>query len=510
MKRGSGNSIAVITAVFAFVNLMMSCTTHNWPQFRGAESNMVATGQNLPDIWSNGSGLRWTCHLTGNGYSSPVVWGDKVFISSAFAEKDISGAKQAMMPPPSPRGNRPGPGQNPPPQANRDDRPAPGLNPPQQAGQGQRPASGQNLPPQAGQGRGQNPPPQGMTPEDDKSYLEDIYRWEVTCLDLQTGTELWKQVAYHGHPRIKKQPMNTYANETPVTDGKRVYVYFGMTGVFCYDMNGKPVWQKDLGAYETEKGWGTGSSPVLYNDILYIKVDNDTASFIVALDAATGEQKWKAVRDEKTSYSSPVIWKNRARTELVTAGKTARSYDPASGKVIWELKMGGEMSIPSPVADKDHLYIGIQGGRETPGILFAVKAGAEGDITPAAGETKSNGVDWVSKDAGLANPSPLLYKGLIYNLGGRGGEINCIDASSGEKVYKEKIDSVAGCWASPWAMQDRIYLLDEKGVTHVIKAGNKPEVIARNKLNDKFWASVAITGDAYILRGVENLYCIGK
>ena len=145
-----------------------------------------------------------------------------------------------------------------------------------------------------------------------------------------------------------------------------------MMGLYCYDLNGKLLWQKDLGAYETKNGWGTGSSPIVYNGFLYIKVDNDTTSFITALNATTGAEKWKVFRDEKTTYSTPVIWKNSLRTELVTTGMTARSYDPDTGKLLWELQMGGEMAIPSPVFDQHHIYFGNAGGRDKPGVLYSV------------------------------------------------------------------------------------------------------------------------------------------
>jgi outer membrane protein assembly factor BamB len=430
-----------------FVLLLASCSNNNWPQFRGPENNMVAVNGNLPDEWGMGKNIRWTYVLSGTGWSSPVVWGNKIFIASAFAEKK------------SP----------------------------------EKPEEAESQEPE----------------KEDTSYLNDIYRWELTCIDLKTGKKLWEQVARKGSPRVGAQSGNTYASETPVTDGKRIYVYFGMTGVYCYDFNGKLIWQKDLGAYPTLNSWGTGSSPVIYKDLLFIQIDNEETSFLVALNTANGEEKWRAGRQEKTNYSTPVIWKNKIRNELVTSGKTARSYDPATGKLLWQLSMGGEMSIPSPVADQEYLYIGISSGREIKGNFFAVKAGAEGDITPAAGQRISNGVSWSEPETTLGSTSPLLHNGLIYFLGGRGGKMACFDAATGDSVYRAKTDSMASCWASPWANNDKIFITDEKGTTHVIKAGKKFEPLSKNKLDDKIWSSLAITKDAYILKGVKFLYCIG-
>lgn len=466
MKQKTRLQLMILCVVFSSTLIFSSCTS-NWPQFRGSENNMVAKGKNLPTEWGNDKNIKWTCDLSGTGWSSPIVWENKVFISSAFLEtKAPRPVQETPPPPPMPK-------------------------------QGNAPIVAKTLPPQQPQQK------------EDNSFLNDIYRWEVTCLDLKTGKELWKQVAYKGNPKVKTHDGNGYASETPVTDGKRIYVYFGMTGLFCYDLDGKLLWQKDLGAYETQNGWGTSSSPVIYQDILYLQIDNEVSSFLVALDASTGVQKWKAERDEKTNYSTPIIWKNKVRTELVVLGKKARSYDLITGKILWQLKLGGGNSIPCPVSNTEHLYIGNSGGREEKGTLFSVNAGAEGDITLPEGKLVSSSVEWSIPDAGTGNPSPLLYNDLIYLLGGR-GEIRCIDAATGTVVYKNKIADVAACWASPWANNDRIFFTDEKGVTQVIKAGKQFEVLTTNKLDDKFWSSIAITDDAYLFKGVARLYCISK
>ncbi len=433
MTRTSRNQLFIVTTIFIAVFTLSSCTSSNWPQFRGPDNNMVATGKNLPTEWDDDTNVRWTYEINGDSWSSPVVWGNKVFIASAFPV-ELS----------------------------------------------------------------------------DSSYLEDVYRWQVACVDLETGEELWKQVAFEGNPRTKKHRATNYAGETPVTDGKRVYVYFGMTGLFCYDLDGELLWKKDLGAYRTLNGWGTGSSPVIYKDVLYVQVDNEEHSFLVALDSGTGEEKWKVDREEKTNYSTPVIWKNSVRTELVSGGKKARAYDPATGEVYWELHMAGHYNIPSAVTEKDLLYIGNSGYRDIPSTLFAVKAGAKGDITPTEGEETSSGVLWSNLDAPSGNPSPLLHDGLLYTLTSRGGEISCIDALTGEIIYQEKVEKVSACWASPWIHEDKIYFYDEKGVTNVIRAGKAFEVLYQNTLDDKFWASVAVTKDAYLIKGVERLYCIGN
>jgi len=407
---------------------------------------MIASGKKLPTRWGEDNNVSWTYEVSGESWSSPIVWDNRVFISSASLVKAV----------PDNNGE------------------------PDTSQQGQ----------------------------EERSSLKDFYRWELTCLDLATGEELWKKVAFKGNPRIKKHPAHNYAGESPLTDGKRVYVYFGMTGLFCYDMKGELLWKKDLGVYKTLNDWGTGASPALYKNRLYIQVDNEEQSFLVALDTKTGEVVWRADRDENTNYSTPVIWKNRIRTELVAGGKKARAYDPETGELLWELAVGGYYNIPSPASNRDFLYLGNEGRGDTPGTLLAIKAGAEGDITPVEGELKSSGVEWSLPDAPLGRPSPLLYNGLLYLVTTKGGQITCLDAKTGSFVYQEKIENCAACWASPWLADGKIYVLDEKGVTTVIKAGKQFEQLAQYKLDDKFWASVAMTKNTYLFKGTKKLYCI--
>jgi len=445
MKFTTHNSSIVGLIIMAAMIIMSACSagSNNWPQFRGPDANMIVAGAYLPTEWSEELNVAWTFDVEGDSWTSPIVWGNQVFMASAVAVKI----------------NKPGEGED--------------------------------------------------EQENQDLYLKDVYRWELTCVDFESGKELWRQVAHEGSPRIKKHARTNYASETPVTDGKRVYVYFGMTGLFCYDMDGTLVWKKDLGAFETQRGWGTGSSPVLYKDKLYVKVDNEKHSFLVALDASTGDEIWKVERDELTNYGTPFIWKNSVRTELVTGGKRARAYNPATGELIWEVQMDGHYNIPSPTADRDLLFMGNAGYRDTKGTFFAIEAGAEGDITPDSGSLSSDGVAWINLDADyLGSPSPLLYNGLVYLISSRGGEISCLEAETGEIIYKEKIEKVAACWASPWVNQNKIFFMDEKGVTRAFKAGREFEFLGENTLDDRFWASVAVAGDAYLFKGDKKLYCI--
>lgn len=447
MEKRNLKSYILSGTIILLGTILFSCTS-SWPQFRGPDNNMIASAaNNLPTEWGEELNVRWTAEMEGDSWTSPITWGNRIFVASSVPVK-VSAAPER---------------------------------------------------------REGGPPPGG----EDESFKSEVYRWEVSCLELETGETLWKQVAHEGSPRVKKHRAHNYAAETPVTDGKRLYVYFGMTGLYCYDLDGTLLWEKDLGAYKTLHDWGTGSSPVVYNDVLYIQVDNEEQSYLVALESETGEEIWKANRDEKTNYSTPMIWENTLRTELLVGGKTARSYDILTGEVLWELLVPGHYNIPCPVVDADHIWLGNAPYRDTPGSFFCIKAGAEGDITPSEGESSNSWVLWSDLDAHAGAPSPLLYEGLIYMLSSRGGTVTCLDALSGEQVYQEKIEGVGACWASPWLYDNQVFFTDEKGVTQIFKAGESFELIGENKLDDKFWTSVAITDDAYLMKGTKKLYCIG-
>lgn len=461
MNKGIFN-IRALLFLLAITVFLPSCDNANQEQPSGP-------GDNLPQVWSSDKNVRWKYDLPGRGWSSPVISENKVFITTAVnvtkpPVKEEEKPEQVTPPPP---------------------------------------------PPPAAQGTPPVQRPQGPPPED-TTYKSEIWKMEIICLNLKTGNELWRSVAYEGNPRVGSHTGNGYASETPVTDGKYVYAYFGMTGLYCYDIKGKLIWKNDLGAYKTLNNWGTGSSPVLHNNTVFLQIDNEVNSFLVALDAQTGEEKWRASRDEKTTYSTPYLWKNSVRDEIVTCGATARSYDPDTGTLLWEMKLGGKMSIPSPVADKEHLYIANTGGPGAVGSLASIKAGASGDISVDTLTFKSNGVEWYRPDAGTGNPSPVLHNGLIYILASNGKKLTCFDAANGTAVYDQPLERVATCWATPWVYKDNLYITDERGVTHIIRTGSRFEKISQNRIVDRFWASAALAYDSYVFKGNNSVYCVAE
>ena len=344
--------------------------------------------------------------------------------------------------------------------------------------------------------------------ERQENPVDAVYNFEVFCLNLNSGNEIWKKVAYHGLPRYRTNQDNNYAPETMVTDGEHVYAYFGMTGLFCYDMNGNLVWEKDLGNYPMQSNWGTATSPLLFDGILYMQIDNEENSFLAALDAKTGEEKWRMQRDEKSNWGTPLIWKNSVRTELVTPGVTVHSYNPENGKLYWKFNTGGGRSSASPTTDGDMIFLGNEKRGSDGGILFGIKAGATGDISLKEGEDSNEYVVWSLEDSGIAMPSPLVYKGLIYIAERNRGRITCVEAATGTVIFRNRIPGANTFWASPWACDGKIYFLEEEGTTYIVQAGKEFKVLEENKLDDVFFSTTAITNNSYIFRGQKGIYCV--
>ncbi|QDU27785.1 outer membrane biogenesis protein BamB [Anatilimnocola aggregata] len=517
--------LRMLAAGLAVLGWQGFAQAENWPQFRGPTGAGLVSEEKLTTEWGNEKNIAWKVEVPGAAWSQPVVWGDKIFVTTAVTENQTKpksggggfggGGFGGGF------GGRPGSGRpggsgsdagdtkkGETPKAgdggsdnSRDDEP---RQPPRGSGFGGRPGSpGSGRPGGFGGGfggggfggRGSSPP-------------NAVYRWKVLCLDRATGKVLWENLAKEGKPTISIHSTNTYASETPVTDGERLYAYFGMTGLFCYDLDGKLLWKKDVDSYPMMNGWGAGSSPALDGNRLFIQCDNEEKSFLVAFDKKSGDELWRVSRNEKSNWSTPFVWKNKERTELVTGGGTKmRSYDPATGKLLWEL--GGSVSRCSatPVGDAELLYVGSGGGMGGNGPLCAVKAGASGDVTPGDDGT-GPGVEWTVERAGPPMASPLLYRGNLYVLDQRGGVLSCFDAKTGKQHFKQRLPSAKGFTSSPWAGDGKVFCLDESGQTFVLEAGNELKVLATNKLDDMFWSSAAIAGDQLLLRGIDRLYCI--
>lgn len=401
----------------------------DWRQFRGPQSNGVIDDAKLPEVWGVDSNIKWKVPVPGEGWSAPIVVGQKVILTTSVSngQKDVN----------------------------------------------------------------------------------SDHAWKVICLDASSGKTVWSQDALNSKPRLGTHRDNTYATETPVTDGTRVVVYFGMMGVFCYDLDGNALWQKDIGNYPMKNDWGTGSSPIIHNGLVILQVDNEQSSFLVAMDVATGEEKWRKSREETSNWGSPIIWTNSQRTELVTGGKTIRSYNPDDGTLLWQAtsNVGGFSSTASGNADL--LVVGHQ-GRDGAGMMV-VKAGASGDVSLKPNETSNSSILWSTKEFAPQRSSPLVMDGRIMLLGGRGGIVTCVDALSGEKLYQERLPGAGAFWASPWSNRGHVYCPDENGNTFVLKSSPKLELIYVNKLpeeNARYWATSAASDGTLYIRSTNTVYAV--
>ncbi len=339
---------------------------------------------------------------------------------------------------------------------------------------------------------------------------QDPHNWSAFGIEFETGEIAWETRLHRAVPPAPRHLKNSYASETPVTDGERVYAHFGYLATWCLDTEGKILWKRDWRPYRVRHDWGTAASPVLHEGRLYLVNDNEERSTLSCLDKLSGKTIWEVERDEGSNWSTPYVWENSLRTEIVTTGTDrVRSYD-LDGKLLWEL--GGMSSIVIPVPFSGHglLYIasGYVGDQKRP--VFALRPGARGDISLKEGETGNDFIAWFQPQAAPYNPSPLLYKGLYYTLYDR-GFLTCHDAVSGNEIYgKQRFEAGANAFsASPWAYNDRVFCLSEDGDCFVIEHGSEYRLVRKNSLGELCMATPAIARGSLIIRTAGHLYRIG-
>jgi outer membrane protein assembly factor BamB len=339
--------------------------------------------------------------------------------------------------------------------------------------------------------------PRGVAPDRDLRFV-------VVALDRATGRVDWERTAIRARPHEGTHTDGSWAAASALTDGARVWAFFGSRGIYCYDRDGSLLWRRDLGDMETRLGFGEGASPALAGDTLVVNWDHEGASFIVALDAATGEERWRAPRDEPTSWSTPLVVEVEGRRQaVVNATGRVRAYDLATGAVVWEVGGMTVNAIPSPVSAEGLLFVtsGFRGN-----ALKAIRlAGARGDLAGTPAEVWS-----YDRDTPYV-PSPLLYDGVLYILKHNTGVLTALDARTGKPLYgPERLAGIEGVYASPVGAAGRVYVVGRNGATAVLKAGPEPTVLAVNRLDDRFDASPAIAGRELYLRGRRHLYALAE
>jgi outer membrane protein assembly factor BamB len=334
-----------------------------------------------------------------------------------------------------------------------------------------------------------------------------MHRFVVLAIDRATGKTVWERVAREQEPHEASHTDNgTWASSSAVTDGDRVYAYFESFGLYAYDMNGKLVWEKDLGDKRMRNEFGEGSTPALFGNTLVVVWDhlNGDGSFIVALDKRDGKELWRVKRDEIDTWATPLVLEVNGRAQaIVPAMERIRSYDLASGAVVWEGEGLTMNAIPSPVHE-DGLVVLMSGFRGNDLRVVRV-AEAKGNIDG------TSAVLWsLDRDTPYV-PSPILVDGIVYFLKTNSGILSAFDVKSGKPHYQnQRLDGVPNVFASPVSARGRIYFPGREGATAVIKAGPTFETLATNVLDDAFDASPALVDNTIYMRGLKHLYAIGQ
>jgi outer membrane protein assembly factor BamB len=331
----------------------------------------------------------------------------------------------------------------------------------------------------------------------------NFYQFVVLCIDRNTGKTVWQRTAREVVPHEGHHQTGSFASASPVTDGKLLYASFGSRGVYCYDLAGNPQWDKNLGEMQIRMSFGEGSSPALWGDSLVVNWDHEGDSFIVALDARTGDEKWRVPRDESSTWATPLIVESDGRTQVVTTGSNrVRSYDLSNGDLIWECGGLGSNPIACPVV-YEGLAIAMSGHHDPAGV--AVPLSARGDVTD------TDEIAWQIQGSTPYVSSPLLYDDTLYFVKSRNAIFSSANAKTGEPmVDQERLPEMDSIYSSPVGADGRIYLSSREGTTHVLKHGPEFEILATNVLDEPIDASPAIVGKELILRSEGHLFCIAE
>ena len=430
-----------------------------WGQWRGPEANGVARHADPPLAWSETDNVAWKVEVPGRGTASPIVWGDKVFLLTAvpFGDPVPLAAPEVSrrQPPPERRGRR--------------------------AGRGGR--------------RGRR-----------GAQEVQAHRFTVLAFDRETGDVAWERAAREALPHEGyQQPNGSYASGSAVTDGERLYAFFGSWGLYAYDLDGELLWEVDLGDRFMRNAFGEGTTPALHGDTLVVTWDHiGGQSFVAALDARTGEERWRSNRDEIDTWATPLVVEHGGRAQVITpAMNQVYAYDLETGETVWRSRGTTMNAIPSPVHAGGMVYVtsGYRGNN-----LQAIRlADARGDIA------NTGAIVWqLDRDTPYV-PSPLLYDDALYLLKSNDGILSAFDPLTGEPHYAlQRLQGVPNVFASPVGAAGRVYITGRDGATLVIRQGPRYEVLAVNRLDDGFDASPAVVDDELYLRGYRHLYKIAE
>ena len=443
----------LIITVFASFSIFLKgqiIPERQWPVYRGYLSSGVLDSANLPvsfDIQKM-INVKWKTEIPGLGLSSPVIWGDKLFITTAVSKSDNQGIKTGIY--------------------------------------------GDGIP----------------VPD------SSIHDWKIFCINKYSGKTLWERTAFTGIPKIRRHPKSTHANASMATDGKYAVAFFGSEGLYCYNFEGKLIWQKNLGLLKSvafdypAAEWEFASSPIIFNGILIIQCDVLENSFLAAFDLKSGKELWNTKRDEYPGWCTPNIYNDGTKTVIAVNGYKHRGgYDLETGKEVWRMSGGGDVPIPTPVIGKDLIYFNSAHGSSSP--IYAIKTNASGDITPKAPGELNEFIKWSIPRGGSYIHTLLLYKDHLYNVNWNGSVV-CYDAATGRVLYNAKLGNTQSFIASPVASDGKIYIVDERGTVYIIGDGNTFNKIAEIPLNDICLTAPSLTDGMIFFRTQKYLIAVGN
>ncbi len=432
--------ILLVGVLVVFVaNPAAADETASWPEWRGPSANGVATNSKPPIEWSQERNIRWTTPMPGRGHSTPVVYRDRIFLTSAVPV-----------------------------------------------------------------GKKLSPRMSGRPGEHDNLAVDSRFQFVALCVDRKTGAILWTRVVHETLPIEAGHNTASLASASPVVDSDHVYAHFGSHGLYCLDFNGKVEWKKDFGQMHSKHGHGEGASPTLSGDTLIVNWDHEEKSFIVALDKATGNELWRRDRDEDTSWSSPIVIEQGDGKQVVVCGTNrVRGYELQSGRILWQCGGMSSNIVATPVYANGVLYVGSSYEKK---MLMAI------DLKDAVGDiTNSKHILWSRTRGTPYVPSMLLYDEALYFLSHYQNVLTKVHGPTGKETAKPiRLGSLGNIYASPVGANGHVYITDLSGTTEVITHAEQPRTVAVNRLGEAVSASLAIVGNDILIRGDNNLYCIGS
>jgi outer membrane protein assembly factor BamB len=446
-------------ALFILVTISSVASAQtNWPQFRGTRADGIAKRTVTATVWniSKGENVLWKTAIAGLGHSSPIIWGNRLFITTAVNQSKNAPLKVGLY-------------------------------------------------------------GEGTSAEDN-----EVQRWKVLCLNKKTGEILWERTAHEGAPKLKRHPKATHANCTAATDGAVVVAFFGSEGLYCYDMDGHPRWEMDLGTLRTspmvyndapdpqgmDLEWGFASSPVIYGNDVFVQCDVLTNGFVVALDLANGKEVWRTRRDDTATWSTPNVCTEGPRPQLIVNGwKHMGGYDLQTGEEIWRMSGGGDCPVPTPVIGKGLIFLTSAHGPRRP--MYAVRTDATGDVSLLEGAATNRFVAWSALRGGSYMQTPLVYGDYLYSCH-IDGILSCYETTTGKRLYQERLGTGGqGFTASPVASDGKLYFTSEQGAVYVLKPGAEFSVLATNQMGEVCMATPAISERTIFFRTQEHVVAVG-